>query len=134
MERGLFEGALGNRGFEPLLRVVREGQALPTEWSVGFDDSGVQMVMDGKPGSNDATDCGVLMSAPGGDWRADVEALAVELGMQSKPHTPTSQQQAARVAEARSWAASDGTALSLHYEVYNQTVVIRFDRPFGSSQ
>lgn len=134
MERTLFERAVADRGFEPLLRVVRPGQVLPNEWSVGVDDNGVQMVMDGKPGSNDATDCGVLMRSPKGDWRGDIEGLARELNMQSIPHAPSPEQRAARVGDAKSWTSGDSTALSLHYEVYNETVVVRFGRPSASSQ
>lgn len=129
MQREPFERLIGARGLAPLIGVLRPGED-PTlkDWMTGYDDGGIQIVMSGEPADrSNATDCGVLTPRPEGDWRGEVEALALELHMQ-----PATADGLANALESRSWTGDDG--LTLSYEVYRQAVVVRFARPSTASR
>lgn len=127
MRREAFEAALSGRGFEPLLTVIRPGEEWKLkEWTSGYDDRGVQMVMSGVTAidRSRATDCATFDPNPQGDWRGDVETLAQELGMTSAPHRSDPD-----VSEARSWTAGGDQPLTLHYEIFSSGgVVVRLDQ------
>tara|TARA_R110002124_G_scaffold201953_2_gene368471 strand:+ start:319 stop:822 length:504 start_codon:yes stop_codon:yes gene_type:complete len=124
MTRESFQRAFEDSGFEPLIPVVRPGQPDRSDWMSGFEDRGVQIVMEGKPGSSDATDCGVLTPRPAEGWRAEVDRLAQDLHM-----SPVAAEEMPNVLEARSWTATGERPLTLHYEVYRQAVIVRFAKP-----
>ena len=121
MNREAFQRAFADSGFEPLIPVVRSGQPSPSDWMSGFEDRGVQIVMEGKPSSSEATDCGVLNPRPTEGWRAEVDHLAQELHM-----SPAATEDMPHVLEARSWTGTGDRPLTLHYEVYREAVIIRF--------
>jgi len=129
MNRESFQRAFADSGFEPLIPVFRDGQPMPSDWMSGYEDSGVQIVMEGKPGSSDATDCAVLSPQPAGEWRTEVEDLARELHMSQVPSKPMP-----NVLESRSWTAAGEWPLSLHYEVYREAVIVRFAKTSANSQ
>ncbi|WP_339872577.1 hypothetical protein [uncultured Brevundimonas sp.] len=124
MNREAFERAFADSGFEPLIRVVRSGQPGPSDWMSGFEDQGVQIVMEGRPASVDATDCGVLDPRPAEGWRTAVERLAQDLRM-----APVASEEIPGALEAQSWSAGGTRPLTLHFEVYRQAVIVRFARP-----
>lgn len=129
MNRDAFQRAFADSGFEPLIPVVRAGAPAPSDWMSGYEDDGVQIVMEGKPPSSDATDCGVLDPRPSGDWRSDISHLAQELDM-----SPMAADQMPDVIESRSWTAAGERPLTLHYELYREAIVVRFAKPSASSQ
>ncbi|MDI1327637.1 MAG: hypothetical protein PSV23_12665 [Brevundimonas sp.] len=129
MNRESFQGAFADSGFEPLIPVVGHGQPIPSDWMSGYEDNGVQIVMEGTPPSSDATDCAVLNPRPAGEWRTEVEHLAQELHM-----SPVASEHMPNVLESRSWAAAGERPLSLHYEVYREAVIVRFAKPSANSQ
>ena len=129
MNRESFQRAFADSGLEPLIPVVRAGESPRSDWMSGYKDDGVQIVMEGKPASSDATDCGVLDPHPTGDWRGEIGLLAQELGM-----SPAASDQLPNVLESRSWTAAGELPLTLHYELYREAVVVRFARPSASSQ
>lgn len=129
MNRESFQRAFADSGFEPLIPVFRQGEQPRSDWMSGYDDDGVQIVMEGKPPSADATDCGVLDPRPAEGWRSDVEQLAQDLDM-----SPVATNAMPNVLDSRSWTAAGERPLTLHYEVYREAVVVRFARPTASSQ
>lgn len=129
MNRESFQRAFADSGLEPLLPVVRAGESPRTDWMSGYEDGDVQIVMEGKPSSSDATDCGVLDPHPAGDWRTDIGRLAQELGM-----SQVASDQMPNVLESRSWSAAGERPLTLHYELYREAVVVRFAQPPANSQ
>lgn len=124
MNRESFQRAFSDSGFEPLIPVVRSGKPGPSDWMSGFEDRGVQIVMEGKPSSSDATDCGVLNPRPVEGWRADVDRLAQDLHM-----GPVASEPMPNVIESRSWSATGERPLTLHYEVYREAVIVRLAKP-----
>lgn len=129
MMRASFDQTFAGRGLEPLIPVVRQGEARPTEWSEAYRDGPVDIVLTGQPGSSEATDCGVLARHPEDSLRAEMQRLAEQLRMQ-----PTASEEDPDVIEARSWTAGGERPLTLHYEFYRDAVVVRLARPAPNTQ
>lgn len=128
MNRESFQRLFASSGFEPLIPVARQGAPARSDWMSGYETRGVQIVMEGRPGSSDATDCGVLDPRPTGDWRGDLNRLAQDLAM-----SPVTGERIPDAAESGSWSASGERPLTLHYEVYGEALVVRFARAFAHS-
>jgi hypothetical protein len=124
MNHESFQRAFAGRGFEPLLPVGR-----PSGWMSGYQDGSVQIVMEGRLGSPDATRCSVLDRRPAEGWRSEVERLAQDLDL-----SPVASDPLPDAIDSRSWTAAGERPLTLHYEVYREAVVVRFAKPPATSQ
>lgn len=116
-------------GWDQAIRVVYAGERIdPVEWSDGYGSNKAAATAsvegrldDGFPGL--ALSCEVNVPATG-DWRAEVEALAQEMGM-----TPAPEPRRARgVSETRAWVRQGPSPTSLQYELSRSRVTLRVER------